>query len=1109
MLRTLPPLPRRFVMLVASLLVHFISQTQAQQPSARLSETEFMAGLERFRATGDGQIMRGDYAAALKNYQEAAAFAEKQLGAGNDWTAGIGYTIASLQTRMGRYADAMRVLSASMSALERIHGRENELFTNMLILRGFAQGEIGQIEPGLKDLLAAQGVVSKICPSGHEMAFSVLKRLSRIHMLMKHHAEAEAAARAAIAHLEKHDPQNSAALASARTDLDHILIDTGRWAESRALQELIYPVFKADPALTPADLGYVYESMLQTRISLRDWAGTDRLIEEALAFCERHRATPEFWQASVLTKAADRECKRIDLAAARSYYQRALDVARHIERAEPFAVLLPLSGLGWCAEESGDGALAEKFYQESLRAAVAIGDSQRTHQGMMELAIARLSMNMRDAARAEPHARRALELYRAVFTSDHHILIAPLEMAGHIAYKLGRTLEATRLLVEAGLLAEKYFDRDPDNALNALDTLAYVLRQEGQSNLALPYLDRLVAKAAASGITSGSQLAGIQAGRSLCLRDVRRFDESLAAARESLRLASNSPTEAAVAMRLYHEELVALATWNASQHDAARGLIRERLPAALAEYCKVLATASETQRQVWAANRSPQDLPASFGMAEETASIIGTTKCAVLDSIMSQRRAAAQAAAGDVIVKAAWDAVQDTRQQLGTLLRPGAGDAAEPARVKALQEQMERREQELMRVIGHAPLATVTAEDIAGRLPADAALLDWFRFRRHATGEDSGINYCLVLHRKGKPPVLYDIGPASGVVLDLAALLQNSKTGSHHGAREAARALLARVLGGAARELDGLKTLFLCPDDALQLVPFAVLPDGKGRLLGERFMLRHIASARDLLRDAARLRADAGVEIFAAPQYQARTDIPGSKPLLADLPATRRVAKVIEKIARDAGRECRLRSGAEATEAAARALRAPGVLHLSTHGCYASAPHEELPDPFLYKRNDLVISRLDSPMERCGIALAGAEDALRGITAATSSGTRSDGMLMAAEAAELRLDGTWLVIVDACSTARGALRAGDGVASVQRAFQMAGAEHVAATLWPVFDEPAADFMADFYPRALRDGDAARAWLETQMQHFRATEKESGWAGAFALTGGWVLVSRGR
>lgn len=74
---------------------------------------------------------------------------------------------------------------------------------------------------------------------------------------------------------------------------------------------------------------------------------------------------------------------------------------------------------------------------------------------------------------------------------------------------------------------------------------------------------------------------------------------------------------------------------------------------------------------------------------------------------------------------------------------------------------------------------------------------------------------------------------------------------------------------------------------------------------------------------------------------------------------------------------------------------------------------------------------------------------------------QDDGFLTMSEVLELSLDAD-MVVLSACSTGKGRMIEGEGVASFARAFQHAGARSVVVSLWEVASEPAVEYMKKFY-----------------------------------------------
>jgi CHAT domain-containing protein len=111
-----------------------------------------------------------------------------------------------------------------------------------------------------------------------------------------------------------------------------------------------------------------------------------------------------------------------------------------------------------------------------------------------------------------------------------------------------------------------------------------------------------------------------------------------------------------------------------------------------------------------------------------------------------------------------------------------------------------------------------------------------------------------------------------------------------------------------------------------------------------------------------------------------------------------------------------------------------------------------------------------------------------------------DEVLSAESIESLRLPGA-VVVLSGCETALHGQEGGDEMFGLTRAFLLAGAARVVASLWPVDDAVTAEWMGDFYA-ALRRGDAPAAALRAaQLGARRRHEHPFYWA-SFAIVGGW-------
>lgn len=130
---------------------------------------------------------------------------------------------------------------------------------------------------------------------------------------------------------------------------------------------------------------------------------------------------------------------------------------------------------------------------------------------------------------------------------------------------------------------------------------------------------------------------------------------------------------------------------------------------------------------------------------------------------------------------------------------------------------------------------------------------------------------------------------------------------------------------------------------------------------------------------------------------------------------------------------------------------------------------------------------------------------LAALLLATDSG--NEGALDAGEIARLRLSATELVVIAACSSARGETRLMEGVPSLSRAFMIAGAPTVVATLWDIDDALTSPLFMTFH-RGIAAGESpARALQQAQIAALHSSDAmerhPSTWGGIVVVghTGG--------
>jgi CHAT domain-containing protein/tetratricopeptide (TPR) repeat protein len=392
-------------------------------------------------------------------------------------------------------------------------------------------------------------------------------------------------------------------------------------------------------------------------------------------------------------------------------------------------------------------------------------------------------------------------------------------------------------------------------------------------------------------------------------------------------------------------------------------------------------------------------------------------------------------------------------------------------------------------------LRSAGSADVGVALARDAALVDFVAYQHYSPAPKAKPAYTVegrllaFVVRHGHDPVCVPLGKTEGIeeaVLAWRAALLGRQNPEVAGTR-----LAALVWKPLTKHLGQAKTVLLAPDGPLAFVPFVALPGSKpGTYLLEEVTFGYVTSGRHLLEltaDAADRPASTGLLALGGLDYGPRPvgsvavavkDDPRGLERGPDvnpnlflqsaywkpLPGTRFEAESIVRAYRNRYREGRaplLLAGAEADTDRLRRELTPTketprwrYLHLATHG-YFQPPFLKPPGNrpgnllgFDQARGFRTAER--NPLLLSGLVLAGANR------------TPDQGTLSAQEASALDLRGAELVVLSACDTGLGKVADGEGVVGLQRAFQMAGARTVVASLWKVNDAATSILMEEFY-----------------------------------------------
>jgi CHAT domain-containing protein/tetratricopeptide (TPR) repeat protein len=739
-----------------------------------------------------------------------------------------------------------------------------------------------------------------------------------------------------------------------------------------------------------------------------------------------------------------------------------------------------LNHLGALLMDMGKYAEAQPLIEESLkiRRKVLPPDHPDLGRGVNNLGAVLTFMGK--YAEAQPLLEEALKIRRKALPPDHPDIAQSAMNLGYLLRRMDKDAEARPLLAEAlGILRKRLPPEHPDLA-RALVNLGMLLKKMGNSGEARPLLEEAV-----------------KINRKALPPEHPDLAESLGIMGE-LRLETG---QLRLAFTLQHDAVQSWANHirttvvSSAQGDHTAIIVQRRVHLDTFLSLTALTLAPDDPR--WS-----DVLQAVLDSKSVSATALSTRREGIL-------------ASNDPEAERLLRQLRPRQQELADLLLRGRGKLS-PAEYRDHCIQLRQECDDLERRLGtlsrayaeerHARRATPA--DLAKRLPVDGAcveFLSYFRKDFKARRLDSRRYLALVLRPGDKEGDAPQIGFVDlGKVADMDAAIDAWRVAVRKGRTDgtAERRLRELLWEPLARVLPEKTTrLFLAPDGRLALLPFEALHLDDGRFLIERYHVSYLNSGRDLLpRPQPPAKPDAAV-MLADPDYDAISDDASlRKPdaVAADLPRDLvfggAPARRLPGFAREADAAAKLLEGhkgyrivplraAAATEEALQKAGRARLLYCITHGFFLPDVPRPAPDK-LFRELGLVGEaphqrRLPElgpdPRLRSGLVLAGAnqwqERVKKGL---------SDGLLTALEVEQLDLWGTELVILSACDTGRGEVQIGEGVLGLRRAFQLAGAECVLASLWPVEDRPTELLLQDFLRRWLDGKPPATALREAQL-----------------------------
>jgi len=983
---------------------------------------------------GNVHMALREYAAARKSYEEALAIYRKALPKDQPDIANALIGLGNLQTDLREYAAAGKsyeeALAIQRKALPPGHPDIAASLNNL----GNVQADLRDYGAARKSHEEALAIRRKALPPDHPDIAASLNSLGIGQRALRDYAAARKSHEEALAIRRKALPPGHPDIADSLDNLGNVQYELREYAAAKASHEEALAIYrKALPADHP-DIATNLNNLGAVQRDLREYAAAKASHEEALAICRKALPADHPEIAGSLTNLGNVQDELREYAAAKASHEEALAIFRKALPADHPDIALSLLCLGCVQHDLHDYAAAKASYEEALAIHRRVLHSYHPDIATSLLDLGSVQYDLHDYAAAKASYEEALAIRRRALPKDHPDIASSLDNLERVQSLLREYAAARKSEAEALAIRRRVLPADHPKIALSLWALGSVGVGSGVDvRNAVP----LLAEATDVFLADQVRLAVSQAEK-----------EQLATA-EGVKLC-------------LHYLLTATLSTRGDPGSAYRRVVRVK--------------GSVTTQQSWTHQaRNAADHDTAFLLAR----IREVTK-----------QMAGLAVAGRPLVRFGSGGAQGVAARIRSLSDERAG----------LERQLSERSEAFRSIQSRS---RVGADEVRAALPEGVALIDivdYFHVESRAHEQEGHSSeqrvVAFVVRPERQDVVIVPHGPSK----ELAGLIDRWRTtyGSGKapaGAADPGAELRKRLWQPLAEHLRGVKVVLVSPDGPLHGLPWAALPGSKkGTFLIHEHAFAVIPVPQllpELMKASPRPAGEppslllAGGIAFGegkARDLAAPDDKLPPVPVFGPLAGTESEVNDLDVRFRrsfpKAPPPLVLSEDQATKQAVLAALPAHRFAHLATHGFFAA--ESETPAVDLAQRAEFLLGGMRLSEEAVGrhpgllsgVVFAGVNLPER---------KPEDTILTALEAAELDLGKLELVVLSACETGRGRVAGGEGVLGLQRAFQLAGARSVLASLWKVPDEETHQLMREFYRRVWSEKPVSKAEALRQTQ----------------------------
>lgn len=297
------------------------------------------------------------------------------------------------------------------------------------------------------------------------------------------------------------------------------------------------------------------------------------------------------------------------------------------------------------------------------------------------------------------------------------------------------------------------------------------------------------------------------------------------------------------------------------------------------------------------------------------------------------------------------------------------------------------------------------------------------------------------------------------------------------------------------KEVGTYTTLYISPDGVYNQINLEAIPTPDGKFVIDNSNIVLVSNTKDLFIRKQKGKATGvsstanSATMFGNPNFYVSSSVDRT---ISQLPGTDKEVRGLDELFKKEGLKTSVYLEDDATEEHVKQVDSPSVLHIATHGFITP----EIDPSALDQLTESEAQLSENPLNKTGLLLRGAGD----VFAKTKFNYNLEsGVLTAAEAMNLSLDKTDLVVLSACETGLGDVHMGEGVYGLQRAFLVAGAKVLIISMFKVDDEATQELVDNFYRKWRTTKNMRQSFIEAKKE-LRVKFPEPIYWGAFMMIG---------